>query len=220
MTAPALRAEVPGPHAGAPVLHAGAPPGGARRALVLFHGRGAVAEDILGLGEAIAPEDWTLLAPQAAGDTWYPNRFLAPFADNEPWLSSALAVAGACLGWLSARGVAAGDVALAGFSQGACLALEFAARAPRRYAALLGFAGGRIGPLGFDFAPADGDFAATPTLLSCGVPDPHIPERRVRETAEWFTAAGAAVELRLVPGLGHTIDAAAARRARAILAAV
>ncbi|MCL4839979.1 MAG: hypothetical protein KJ058_18665 [Thermoanaerobaculia bacterium] len=137
---------VEGPHGGQPVLVAGSPLARARGALVLAHGRGASALDILDLGAALAPPGWALVAPQAAGGSWYPQRFLAPLAANEPGLSSALAVLAEILAVLGEGGLLPERVALVGFSQGACLALERAAREPRRYAALLAFSGALIGP--------------------------------------------------------------------------
>src|SRR5215213_6523196 len=136
------------PHAGQRLLRSGPSPKDSRLVAILLHGRGASAEDILGLAEQFSATDIAYLAPQAAGSTWYPYPFLAPLQQNEPWLGSALKVIEGLIAELHGHGVSAERVALMGFSQGACLALEFAARHARRYAAVAGFSGGLIGPPG------------------------------------------------------------------------
>ncbi len=210
------------PHAGQPVARAGAPLDRAAGAVVLLHGRGATAESILELAAELGRPDLAYLAPQAAGSTWYPYSFLAPLAANEPWLSSALAAVGRTLDLAAAAGHAAERVALAGFSQGACLALEHVARHPRRYASVAGLSGGLIGPDGTPRpAPAAGaappPLAGTPVFLGCGVPDPHIPAARVEESARVLEGLGAAVTLRLYPGLGHTVNADELEHVRRLL---
>ena len=135
-----------GPHAGLPVVAAGRPPAEAKAAVVLMHGRGATAEDILTLVPELDRPDLAYLAPQAAGCSWYPYGFMAPLEQNEPGLSSGLAVIGELLAALAVAGIGAERTMLLGFSQGACLSLEFAARAARRYGALVGLSGGLIGP--------------------------------------------------------------------------
>jgi predicted esterase len=208
-----------GPHQGQPVLRAGAPPGGARAAVVLLHGRGADAEDILGLAEPLWQPEVAYLAPQAAGRTWYPSSFLAPLEANEPWLSSALARIGELVTDLAAEGVPAERVLLAGFSQGACLTLEYAARHAQRYGGIVAFTGGLIGPLG---TPRDytGSFDSTPAFIGAGDPDPHVPWPRVEESAAVLTRMGAIVEVARYPGLGHAIAEDELANARAILARV
>jgi predicted esterase len=195
------------PHRGQPVLAAGRPlaEAGAGAAMVLVHGRGASAEGILDLGRALHHRAFAYLAPQASEGTWYPNSFLAPLEENEPWLSSALGTVGAAVGEAAERGPGLARTILLGFSQGACLALEYAARHPARYGALVGLTGGLQGPPGrrFDFT---GDFGGTPVLLAAGDPDPHVPWSRVEETAEVFRALGAEVTLRRYPGMPHTVS--------------
>lgn len=208
---------VEGPHAGQPVLLAGSPLARARGALVLAHGRGASALDILDLGAALAPPGWALVAPQAAGGSWYPQRFLAPLAANEPGLSSALAVLAEILAVLGEGGLLPERVALVGFSQGACLALERAAREPRRYAALLAFSGALIGPPGEPRAAATGSLAGTPALVAGVERDPHVPGDHLRAAAEHLTALGARVELRLTPGSTHAVRPADLAAARGLL---
>src|ERR1700743_3078344 len=167
----------PNPHETQGIVSIGTPLADAAGVLILLHGRGGTAEDILGLGEAIAPEKWAMLAPQAAGNSWYPFSFLAPREQNEPYLTSALGRVQAAVDTALAAGVATEKIAIAGFSQGACLATEFVGRNTRRYAALLAFTGGLIGPPG---APIKltGDLAGTPVLLSSGDPDPRVPWAR------------------------------------------
>lgn len=195
------------PHAGQPVLHAGPPISEARIVAIMLHGRGASADDILGLAGEFSPRDVAYLAPQAAGRTWYPHSFLVPMAQNEPGLSSALAMIERLVQTLEQQQIPADRIALMGFSQGACLTLEFAARHPQRYAVIAGFSGGVIGPPG---TPRDysGTFDGTPVFLGCSDVDPHIPLERVNESAEVFTRMGARVDKRIYPGMAHTIIAA------------
>ena len=193
------------PHAGQPILLGGAAIADARLAAILIHGRGASAEDILGLSQELSAADVASLAPQAAGNTWYPYSFLAPMAQNEPGLSSALGVIAAILASLEAQGISANRVVLMGFSQGACLTSEFAARHARRYAGLAALSGGVIGPPGTarDYA---GTFDGTPVFMGCSDVDPHIPLERVRESAEVFRRMGATVDERIYRGMGHTVS--------------
>ena len=206
-----------GPHDGAPVRASGAPLGSARGAAVLLHGRGATAASILALADELGGPDVAYLAPQAASNTWYPQRFLMPIETNEPWLSSALAVVDDLVGQLTAAGFESQRVALVGFSQGACLALEYAVRHPRRYGAIVGLSGGLIGPPGTAW-PSPPGLAATPVFLGCGDPDGHIPADRVRESGEIFRRAGADVTAILYPGLGHTVGDDEIERTRELLA--
>ena len=207
------------PHANQPVLQAGAPLTEAARAMILLHGRGASAEDILGLGQALAPADWALLAPQAADRTWYPNSFLAPRAQNEPYLSSALTKVKTIVDSILTAGIPAEKIVIAGFSQGACLSTEFVGRNPRRYAALLAFTGGLIGPPGGPIE-LSGDLAGTPVLLSSGDPDPHVPWARVEQSAELLNGIGAKVTLHRYPGRPHMIAAEEIATARGILSSL
>lgn len=194
-----------GPHVGRPVEAAGRPLGEGSAAMILVHGRGASPRDILVLAQALHHPGFTYLAPAAAGNTWYPNSFMAPVASNEPGISSGLAV----LDGLVARAVDAGvpreRLVLAGFSQGACLTSEYAVRHAGRYGAVLAFSGGLIGPPGTTW-PYEGDFAGTPVFLGCSDVDPHVPKSRVDESAEVFTRMGATVEKRLYPGMGHLVN--------------
>ncbi len=199
-------------------VEAGAPRGAARAAVVALHGRGATAEGILAplvaeLGEL--PEV-AFLAPQARHGTWYPQSFLAPLAANEPWLGSALARVGELVEELALDGVPAERVVLFGFSQGACLASEFAAQSARRYGGLVAAVGGRIGPPGTRFA-ALGDLSGMPAYFGAGDPDPHVPWSRVAESAASFAAMGAEVTVERLPGFPHAVPPNAFDFARRLL---
>lgn len=193
------------PHAGGAVLQSGAPLKQADLAVVLLHGRGGSAEDILGLASAFDLPNVVYLAPQAAGQTWYPLSFLAPREANEPYLGSALRKVESVVQSLAQAGFARERVVIAGFSQGACLTTEFAARHPARYAGLIAFTGGLIGPPGSVRQPA-GDLEGTPALLLSGDPDPHVPWARVEESAAILGAMGAKVTTKRYPGRPHTIS--------------
>ncbi|MDQ2805665.1 MAG: dienelactone hydrolase family protein [Chloroflexota bacterium] len=210
---------VPGPHPDGPIRTAGASLAVARAAAVLVHGRGATAADILGLAEEFGVADVAYLAPQAARHTWYPNSFFAPLSSNEPGLSSGLATVGAVLAAVAAAGVPAERTALLGFSQGACLALEYAARHARRYGALVGLSGGLIGPPGTP-RTYGGSLAGTPVFLGCSDRDPHIPRARVEESAAVCEALGAVVTLRIYPNMGHTVNRDEITAVRTLLAAL
>jgi predicted esterase len=188
----------------------------AAAAVILVHGRGATAESMLDLAAALARPDLAYLAPQAAGYAWYPQSFMAPLAANEPGISSGLALLGEVVGGLAAAGLPAERVVLLGFSQGACLTLEFAARHARRYGGVVGFSGGLLGPAG---TPRDypGSLAGTPVFLGCSDRDGHIPEPRVDEAAAVLRALGGEVTERIYPGLGHTVNADEIAFARALL---
>ncbi len=194
----------PPPHGGQRLLVVGAPLDEARGALVMLHGRGATAESILSLAEALRIEDLALLAPAAARNVWYPARFLEPLAANEPYLSSALAAVHHAVE-RAAGAVGHTRVAILGFSQGACLTLEYGARHPRRYAALVGLSGGLIGPDGLE-RHSSGSLEQTPVFLGCSDVDFHIPVHRVHDAAATLKAMGAAVDTRIYPGMGHTVN--------------
>ncbi len=192
------------PHQDQQVRHEGKPLDKARAAMILLHGRGATAEDILLLAHELDHPDFAYLAPQAAGYTWYPNSFLAPIPQNEPGISSGIALIGQLVDETIAAGVPQERIVIAGFSQGACLGLEYVARNAGRFGGVLGFSGGLIGP---DGTPRDyqGSLDGTPVFLGCSDVDFHIPKQRVEETAAVLGDLGAAVTMRFYPGMGHTI---------------
>ena len=205
-------------------LIAGAPLENARLALVLIHGRGASAEDILGFGEALEIADAALVAPQAEGSTWYPERFLAPLDQNQPWLDAALAALSTIESDLAGWGFGPERVAWLGFSQGACLVAEWTARAAlrerRRRHSIHVLTGGRIGPPDTDFSvpeAARGALGETPVFIASSDPDPHIPWSRVEETAECFRALAGRVTVRAYPGAAHSINVDELRFVRAVL---
>ena len=193
------------PHANQPVLRLGPKPDAARLSAILIHGRGAAAEDILGLAREFAIDDVAYLAPQAADNSWYPYSFLSPIPRNEPWLTSALGIVTNLVRTLGEEGVPADRVAILGFSQGACLTLEFAARNPRRYAAVIGLSGGLIGPPGTPRV-YPGSLDSTPVFLGCSDVDPHIPVERVRESSAVLRTMKAIVDERIYRGMGHTVN--------------
>jgi len=186
------------------MLQAGAPLEQATGALILLHGRGGNAEDMLQLGSALSVGGLALIAPQAPGHTWYPLSFLAPRQQNEPYLASALNQVRTALVLAVSAGLRPAQIAFCGFSQGACLATEFVARHPQRYAGLLAFTGGLIGPLEEPIS-LSGDLAGTPVLLSSGDPDPHVPWKRVQQSGDLLSGIGGTVSLKRYPGRPHII---------------
>jgi len=201
------------------VLATGAPLERARAAVVMVHGRGGTPEDILGLAQEFGQSDIAYLAPQADGHTWYPYSFLAPMPQNEPHLTNALATVDAVVKQLGAQGFASERVGLIGFSQGGCLALEYAARNATRYAAVAGLSAGLIGPPG---TPRDyaGTFDGTPVFLGCSDIDSHIPLERVHESRDVLSRMGASVTERIYPRMGHTINADEVAAVTQMLAAI
>ena len=201
-----------------PVLETGEPLAKARAAMVLVHGRGATAVDIMTLAADLMHPGFAYLAPQAAGSAWYPNPFTAPLAANEPYLSSALGVLENLLGRIEAT-IPAQRIILLGFSQGACLALEFAVRHARRYGGLVGLSGGLIGPAG---TPRDypGSFEGTPAFLGCSDIDPYIEKDRVLEAATVLKQMNSRVTVRFYPGMGHIVSTEEIESAREIVEAI
>jgi phospholipase/carboxylesterase len=179
----------------------------------MIHGRGAGPENILELAPAIGHANATYLAPAAANNTWYPYSFMTEIAKNEPYLSSALSVIGALVSEIEAAGIKRDRIVLMGFSQGACLTTEFAIRNASRFGGFVAFSGGAIGPPGTTWATEGTDstdkgfgFDGTPVFFGCSDIDPHIPEERVRESAEVCGRMGAAVTTRIYPGMGHLVN--------------
>lgn len=205
-----------GPHQGQPVIAGGALLSRARGALILTHGRGASAESILSLAPLLGADHLAWYAPQAAGSTWYPFSFLSPIPQNEPGISSGLQALADLVSDIEAGGIPASRIALLGFSQGACLTLEFAARYPKRYGALIGFSGGLIGPEGTS-RDYPGSLDGTPVFLGCSDVDSHIPLARVHESAEVLARMGALVDARIYPGMGHLVNEEELDAARALL---
>ena len=183
--------------------------------MILVHGRGASAADIMTVAAEVMYPGVAYLAPQASGSAWYPNPFTAPPESNEPYLSSAVEVLASLLARVQSS-VPAEKVILLGFSQGGCLTLEFAARNALRYGGVVGLSAGLIGP---DGTPRKypGNFEGTPVFLGCSDVDPYIRKERVSEAAEVFERMGAEVTMRLYPGMGHTVNADEIEAVRQIL---
>lgn len=194
------------PHATAAVETAGAPLAQATAAMLMIHGRGATATSILELAAEFTAPNWAYLAPQASANTWYPYSFLMPLERNEPYLTSALAAINRTFAQIVASGIPVERIVVLGFSQGACLASEWAARNAQRFGGVVGLSGGLIGPDGTRREYA-GSLAHTPVFLGCSDVDAHIPAARVRESAAVLERLGANVTARLYPGMGHTVNA-------------
>lgn len=204
-------------HEGLPVLSAGEPLDRAARVLIMVHGRGASAEDILRLADELAAPDMAYLAPQAADNEWYPRRFMVETALNEPWLGSALGVVDGLVARCTAVGITHERIHLLGFSQGACLAAEYAARHPARYGGVFVLSGALIGGETEARPKVEGSLAGTPVFLGCSNSDPHIPAERVRLSATQLKDLGAAVEMKLYPLMGHTVNAEEVQIVRGML---
>lgn len=194
-----------GPHQGQPVSKKGALPGEAKASVILVHGRGATAQSMLLFAEEIDREDIHYRALQADRLTWYPYSFLAPKEQNQPGISSGLQAIYDEIEALNGEGMPTEKIFILGFSQGACLATEFAARHPQKYGGIIGLSGGLIGPE-IDVDEYSGSFFGAPVFLGCSDNDPHIPEERVNVTAEVFERMGAHVTKKIYPGMGHTVN--------------
>ena len=193
------------PHAGEPVATAGRPLEECDATMIMVHGRGASPRSILDLARALDRPSFAYLAPAAAGNAWYPRSFMAPTESNEPGLSSALRVLGSLVDELGSAGFPRERIMLLGFSQGACLASEFAVRNPARYGGVIAFSGGLIGPPGTRWGDG-GSFEGMPVFLGCSDVDAHVPKERVDESATVFEGMGARVTKRIYPGMGHVVN--------------
>lgn len=186
------------------IIAAGKPINEATKALVMIHGRGGSAEDILTLAEHLPVKDFALLAPQASGNTWYPYSFMAPVSNNEPNLSSALEVLKSILTEIESNGIKKENIYFLGFSQGACLTLEFVARNASKYGGVAAFTGGLIGDK-IDTGNYKGDFSNTPIFIGTSDPDPHVPVARVNASETVLENMHAAVTKKIYTNMGHTI---------------
>jgi predicted esterase len=204
------------PHEAQPVLTSGRALDRASTAMILVHGRGATAADILTIAQALDRPKLAYLAPQAEGNAWYPFSFMAPVEQNEPWLTAALAVVDRLVARVADAGIGADRLALLGFSQGACLTLEYAARNPRRYGAVIGLSGGLIGPEGHSLDHS-GSLEGAPAFLGCSDVDPHIPARRVLDSAQALEAQEAKVGVKLYRGMGHEVNEDELERVRGLI---
>lgn len=186
------------------VITAGKPVAETQKAIIFIHGRGASAESILSLSDHLAVAAFSLFAPQATNNSWYPYSFMAPEEQNQPALDSAIEVLQDLLDRILVQGIKSENIYLLGFSQGACLTAEFATRNAQRYGGLLIFTGGLIGQQ-LDSSRYRGDFAGTPVLITTGDPDPHVPVSRVDETIKIMEEKGAVVTSKIYPRRPHTI---------------
>jgi phospholipase/carboxylesterase len=175
------------------------------KVLILLHGRGGSAEDILSFSSYLEVKDFALLAPQATNNSWYPYSFLAPPAQNEPWLSSALNLLKNLLSEIYSKGIPSENIYFAGFSQGACLTLEFVTRNANKYGGVAAFTGGLIGDKIYE-ENYSGDFKNTPVFIGTSDPDPHVPVERANATAKFLQKRNAFVTLKVYPNMGHTIS--------------
>lgn len=187
------------------IITAGQPLSKATKALVMLHGRGATAEDILGLAREFNVGDFALLAPQATNYTWYPFSFMAPVKQNEPWLSSAIQLVGDTVAEIRKAGIKDENIYFAGFSQGACLSLEYITRNATRWGGAAAFTGGLVGDKIYT-ENYQGDFAGTPIFVGTSDPDPHVPVERVNASTAIIRGMKAAVTEKVYPGMGHTIN--------------
>jgi phospholipase/carboxylesterase len=188
-----------------PFRTAGQPLATAAKALIMLHGRGGSAADILSLAPHLHVQNYALLAPQATQSTWYPNSFLAPPPQNEPWLTDALAAVDRAVAAAESAGISKEDIYFLGFSQGACLTLEYVARHAARYGGVAAFTGGLIGDRLY---PENyvGGFLGTPIFLGTSDPDPHVPVERVQASNALLSSLGATVTEKIYPRMGHTIS--------------
>lgn len=188
----------------------------AKKALLMIHGRNAFAEDILALAGYFNLNNFALIAPQAVNNTWYPHSFLAPPKQNEPWLSSALDIITEIVTGINNDGISNEHIYFLGFSQGACLTLEFAARNAKKYGGVVAFTGGLIGDKIYS-ENYNGDFLNMPFFIGSSDPDPHVPVERVYATSGILQTLHADVTVKVYPGLGHTINKDEIEQANALI---
>jgi phospholipase/carboxylesterase len=186
------------------IVEQGAPLASAEKAIILLHGRGGNAEDILILADQFCDDTFYIVAPEATDNSWYPNSFLSPEHTNEPWLTSAIDIVKRLIDNISVH-MSTDKIYLMGFSQGACLSLETAARFPLKFAGIAAFSGGLIGE-SVKQEKYKGDFRGTRIFIGSSDTDPHIPVERVEESAGILSNLGADVMLRIYPGMGHTVS--------------
>ena len=187
------------------IITAGNKTGSAKKALILLHGRGGSAEDILSITQHLNVAEYALYAPQATNNSWYPQSFLMPPSHNEPWLSSALTLVKNLVEDIQNEGIKSEDIYLLGFSQGACLTLEFAARNATKYGGIIAFTGGLIGDKIYK-ENYSGNFESTSIFIGTSNPDMHVPVERVRASSIVLQSMGATVTEKIYDNMGHTIN--------------
>lgn len=187
------------------IVFAGKEPAPGGKVLIMIHGRGGSAEDILTIADHLKISDFSLLAPQASNNTWYPYSFMAPEVNNQPWLSSALSLLEETMADLEAKGIHSSDIYFLGFSQGACLTLEFVTRNAKQYGGVIAFTGGLIGET-INEENYKGDFKGMPVFIGSSDPDAHVPVERVYASEEVLKKLNADVKVKIYKGMGHTIN--------------
>lgn len=210
------------PHGGGRVLQAGAPLEVAKKVIILMHGRGASAADIIRLGDSLVGEDAegvTFLAPQATNSTWYPVSGFLPQEQLAPWLESALMVIDEIIDTVTNAGIPNEKIVLGGFSQGAMLSLEYASRDRRKIGGVIAFSGSIIGPVDEPYT-LEGDVTGLPMFIGCGTNDSWIPANAAQNSAALFTEGGANVDLRIYDGMEHTINQDEVEGAAALIAQI
>jgi phospholipase/carboxylesterase len=187
-----------------PYIVAGLPLHQAKKVLIMLHGRGGTADSIIALTTLLHVEEYSIIAPQATSNAWYPQRFIAPKTQNEPWLSAAIANIHTIIDELIEKGFLSTQIYLLGFSQGACLALEATAQKAQQYGGIVAFTGGLIGET-LDMHTYSGNFQDTPIYIGTGNPDAHVPVERVLASEKILTQLGANVTTQIFPGIPHTV---------------
>lgn len=187
------------------IIAAGEPLKTAKKVLIMLHGRGADAQDMLGMAPYFNLKEFAILAPTASNNSWYPQSFLANQINNEPWLSAALDLIKGIVKEIQDQGIAAEKIYFLGFSQGACLTLEYVARNAQKYGGVVAFTGGLIGDKIYS-GNYTGNFMGTPIFIGSSNPDIHVPVERVKSTTSILTNMNAAVTEIIYPNLGHTIN--------------
>ncbi|WP_316820725.1 alpha/beta hydrolase [Pedobacter gandavensis] len=198
------------------IISAGQPIGSADKAIVFLHGRGASASDIISLNQHLQVNDAALFAPQATNHSWYPYSFMAPVSENQPALDSALSLLKDLTEDIESQGIPKNKIFFVGFSQGACLTLEYIARNAMQYGGVVAFTGGLIGSE-LKLSNYSGDFKQTPILISTGDPDPHVPVSRVNESKKILEEMNAQVSIKIYPGRVHTISKAEIELAKTLV---
>ena len=186
------------------IVSSGLPLSQATKVVIMVHGRGASPESIISLREHLKLDDAAILAPRARNNSWYPYSFMAPAEENQPALDSSLKLIQYLVTELLSEGIHPYQLYFLGFSQGACLILEYVARYAEAYGGVIAFTGGLIGE---KLVPENysGDFQSTPLLITTGDPDPHVPLSRVEESVDILKTLNADVHLKIYPGRTHTI---------------
>lgn len=187
-------------------VYAGADLKKSTRAMIFVHGRGDASDKMILLSKEIVNDPgMALVFPKATNNTWYPKSFMAPTAENQPWLDSALENMNKVVTYIKSCGILEENIFFFGFSQGGCLALEYACRNATKYAGIMVLSGGLIGPV-IDTNNYNGYFAGTEIFIGCSDVDFHIPLQRLKESEAVVTEMGAKVDIRIYPGMGHTIN--------------